>query len=511
MTTKLYEEGQQVGSWTLLEFLPEYPARWLARCICGTVRPVQQNSLHNGDSRSCGRGKCFGLRNVDSLIAVVRLSDGKIYQSMADAGRDQGGKGGKYSGQKVGNAIRRKIRFAGHYFMKFTDWEAIGQPMIPAELKPPPPPDPEVGQQFGRWTVLSEPTGRRQICTCRCSCGFVGPVRKYELANARSDQGCLECHLKKVNAPDGPLAGVRLSEETIAQRLAMTSPCLYCGQLVNLWYRNKDDPDGRLMQRRNNGRYIGLFCDSAHAAAYHCDERLADNLPAKESGNWRNQYTSNGGARGRRLTAFGETKTVVEWSKDHRCQVCYSSLYQRISRLKWDPEVALTTAAQAQRPGAKKPGPGKGKGFPHIGSGKGEKVTAFGETKTVREWAKDHRCQVSLGCLKGRLKFKWEPETAMTTPLISKREARRFTAFGETKTAAEWAKDPRCRVPRGVLKARLYMHRWEPEAALTTFTRRQQEDKFKVFEQEVAKPALQAAFAAFAQAVATPAGESATA
>lgn len=42
-----------------------------------------------------------------------------------------------------------------------------------------------------------------------------------------------------------------------------------------------------------------------------------------------------------RLTAFGETKSVVEWSEDARCVVGYRSLLSRI-RYGWPVEVALT-------------------------------------------------------------------------------------------------------------------------------------------------------------------------
>lgn len=52
-------------------------------------------------------------------------------------------------------------------------------------------------------------------------------------------------------------------------------------------------------------------------------------------------------ARNRRtnhwITAFGETKTLVEWSEDPRCQVSYAAVHLRIFRRKWDAERALTT------------------------------------------------------------------------------------------------------------------------------------------------------------------------
>lgn len=42
-------------------------------------------------------------------------------------------------------------------------------------------------------------------------------------------------------------------------------------------------------------------------------------------------------------------------------------------------------------------------------------VTAFGETKTVADWGRDGRCVVSYNTLRARLLFNWVPETALTT------------------------------------------------------------------------------------------------
>lgn len=43
------------------------------------------------------------------------------------------------------------------------------------------------------------------------------------------------------------------------------------------------------------------------------------------------------------LTAFGETKTIRDWIDDPRCLVSYSTLSQRIVKLNWDAERAIST------------------------------------------------------------------------------------------------------------------------------------------------------------------------
>jgi len=44
-------------------------------------------------------------------------------------------------------------------------------------------------------------------------------------------------------------------------------------------------------------------------------------------------------------TAFGETKSLTEWSRDPRCMVSLPSLMLRVQRRKWDVERAVTTPA----------------------------------------------------------------------------------------------------------------------------------------------------------------------
>lgn len=51
----------------------------------------------------------------------------------------------------------------------------------------------------------------------------------------------------------------------------------------------------------------------------------------------RNRRTSH------HLTAFGETKTIRDWVDDPRCSVTYGTLSQRIVKLHWDAERAITT------------------------------------------------------------------------------------------------------------------------------------------------------------------------
>jgi hypothetical protein len=102
------------------------------------------------------------------------------------------------------------------------------------------------------------------------------------------------------------------------------------------------------------------------------------------------------------FTAFGETKSVIDWSKDERCIVKESTLRTRVIKHKWSGEKALTAPIFASM--------GKRRNTRYI-------ITAFGESKSAGSWAKDKRCVIGEEALKARIiLFNWAPEKAITTP-----------------------------------------------------------------------------------------------
>jgi hypothetical protein len=52
------------------------------------------------------------------------------------------------------------------------------------------------------------------------------------------------------------------------------------------------------------------------------------------------------------LTAYGETKTLLEWSEDTRCLVSYSLLKQRVFQFGWNAEEAMSTKYRRDRQSA---------------------------------------------------------------------------------------------------------------------------------------------------------------
>ncbi len=98
-------------------------------------------------------------------------------------------------------------------------------------------------------------------------------------------------------------------------------------------------------------------------------------------------------------------------------------------------------------------------------------LTAFGETKSVAEWMEDGRCvSPSRSTLSARLDAGWTPENALSTPFIPSSQRgspKAISAFGETKRVSAWLKDGRCLVGRWSLAHRLRCG-WSPERAMST-------------------------------------------
>jgi len=135
----------------------------------------------------------------------------------------------------------------------------------------------------------------------------------------------------------------------------------------------------------------------------------------------------------RQFEAFGVRKTLPGWVRDPRCRCSYRTL---LARLKSGVTFALALVDPS----------------PSARAGRSMQLEAFGETKSVGDWARDPRCIVSEETLRNRLR-KGEPAArAMTEPLDN---STTVAAFGETRRLSEWIRDPRAAVSRGTLMRRL--------------------------------------------------------
>lgn len=68
-----------------------------------------------------------------------------------------------------------------------------------------------------------------------------------------------------------------------------------------------------------------------------------------ENCRWADHVTqTNNTIKNVHVSAFGEVKTVAQWTRDYRCRVGYSCLYKRIVVRHWNPERSITKPCGAE-------------------------------------------------------------------------------------------------------------------------------------------------------------------
>ncbi len=80
-----------------------------------------------------------------------------------------------------------------------------------------------------------------------------------------------------------------------------------------------------------------------------------------------------------------------------------------------------------------------------------KQITCWNETKNIKDWYNDKRCNVSYDTLRNRILRGLDPEWSITTP----QHFKVYNCFGELKTLAQWSKDERCQVTKQALWHRL--------------------------------------------------------
>lgn len=318
-----------------------------------------------------------------------------------------------------------------------------------------------VGQVFGRLTVVERAAnkGDKARWLCKCVCGGETNVSTAGLTTGKTRScGCLRREsIAGVNASHG-MSGTTEYATWAHIKYRCYSPKDkqyhdYGGRGIKVCERWRDSfeaffadmglkPSPELeIDRKDN--------DKHYSCGKHdeCDECARNGW--EPNCHWATKEQNCNNKRDNVLVAaFGETKTAAEWDKDPRCVVSARTLRLRINRDGWEGERAIMTPAKECDPLAP--------------------VEAFGETKTVGEWAKDDRCVVTYTLLSYRMTSGvWEPEAAITTPAKEQRKDVTFTAFGETKALKEWAKDPRCQVDYRTLHKRAILRGWNPEEAIS--------------------------------------------
>lgn len=165
--------------------------------------------------------------------------------------------------------------------------------------------------------------------------------------------------------------------------------------------------------------------------------------------------------------AFGERKTLREWAQDPRCPLKYPRLASRVTFRKMTVEQVFAAESLNPRRGRWSKTKDKRNRGPVART-----LTAWGETKTLQEWAEDPRANAAYPALLGRFKKGYPPEQVIHLPrppgrLAKERERHKaVTAWGKTQSTEEWAADPRAQVQANTICARL-ARGWPPELAIS--------------------------------------------
>ena len=202
---------------------------------------------------------------------------------------------------------------------------------------------PLIGTRFGRYTVIGGPTkhGRwgMQHVACRCDCGSDRMVRVQALhVEPLPNCGCLRLERHRKRHTTHGESKTRLFNIWTGIVERCYSPSFGPGYAAY---------GGRGIQMCNAWRdSFVVFRDWALAHGYESSlviDRI-DNDGNYEPSNCRwvtIRQNSQNTRRSRHITAFGQTKTVSEWTDDARCRVRYATLLTRLDN-GWAPEDAIS-------------------------------------------------------------------------------------------------------------------------------------------------------------------------
>lgn len=200
------------------------------------------------------------------------------------------------------------------------------------------------GMQFGRLLVLRNDTERFVIC--RCACGSEARVKSNALTTGNTKScGCLK---KEVTARRAKTHGHTQGRDTTPEYRTWRSMIMRCEDPENPswpWYGGK----GIKVCEQWRHSFSTFLRDMGAKLEGHSIERKdfnADYTP--DNCRWIPTAEQHYNTRAsRRLTALGKTMCVAEWAKS--LGIRSSLIHDRIGKLKWPIERALTTPARTIR------------------------------------------------------------------------------------------------------------------------------------------------------------------
>lgn len=257
----------------------------------------------------------------------------------------------------------------------------------------------QVGDRFNRWTITSPPKPSRNgkwFCRVTCRCGTIKVCEAYSVISGRSRNcGCYRRdQLRKRNTTHGESAtalyGVWQGMRSRCEDPQHSAYYLYGARGIYVCKAWRHYPAFAHWAKRHGWRQ-GLHIDRIDNFGPYSPSNCRIATPMENCNNKRNtRYWIYKGVR----------KTARQWSQHKACGVPYEVLRSRLA-LGWAVDLAMRMPTE------------KHENY--------SRVSAFGETKSLKAWAEDLRCRVGYFTLHYRIHHAgWDPERAVTTSPRSK-------------------------------------------------------------------------------------------
>lgn len=274
---------------------------------------------------------------------------------------------------------------------------------------------PKGGERYGHLEVIrsyvkGEKMRRRRYVECRCDCGVVKELEYYDIASGkRKSCGCRSWeeveHFKRIHGLSGErLYGIWKGMIERCENERCEAYRYYGGRGIKVCREWKEDLIKFYEWSMKNGYKEELQIDRINNDGNY-EPGNCRYVTARENGRNKSNNVI--------VTAFGEEKTLVEWSEDSRCVVSYGCLWKRIKN-GMELEEAMSKKERIKGKGEKWSKERRMKKTRNI-------YEAFGERKGIVDWSEDERCVVRKGTLVRRIQRGWETEKAIITKEVIKR------------------------------------------------------------------------------------------
>lgn len=201
------------------------------------------------------------------------------------------------------------------------------------------------GTVYSRLTVISfaGSTKRGAAWLCRCRCGTEKVLIGGDIRSGRVQScGCWKSEVTSQRSRTH-------RESATPLYVVWSSMKKRCNNPRNKGYKNYGERGIRVCKEWSESyeAFRDWSLANGYAAGLEIDRRNNDGNYEPDNCRWVAQkINARNTRRNRSLSAFGETKTLIEWCEDGRCAVNYNTLRRRLGR-GWAGEEALTKRSGA--------------------------------------------------------------------------------------------------------------------------------------------------------------------